>query len=143
MGGSVHTVSGLFVRHERMLLCRRHDRRTVWAGLWIAPGGHVGAGEAPESALRREMREELGVDVLEATFAYTVHVPPFGQEDSRVDRAYLVTRWDGEPANLDRGEHDDLGWFDRHQMAELAMPDAAHNSLIPFLAGRASMEGAL
>lgn len=143
MSGSVHTVSGLFVRDERMLLCRRHGRRTVWAGLWIAPGGHVQPEETPESALRREMREELGVEVLEASFAYTVHVPPFGEEDSRIDRAYLVTRWDGEPDNLDPAEHDDLGWFDRRQMDSLPMPDAAHNSLIPFLAGRASTVGDL
>lgn len=141
MAGTVHTVSGLLVRDERMLLCRRHPRRAVWAGLWIAPGGHVQDGESPESALRREMREELGVDVLEARFLYTVWVPPFGDEDARIDRAYLVTRWAGEPANLDRSEHDALGWFDREQMDALPMPDAAHNSLIPFLAGRATMLG--
>ncbi len=138
---TIHTVSGLLIRDERMLLCRRHERRAVWAGLWIAPGGHVQDGESPEDALRREMREELGVAVLDAAFAYTVRVPPFADEDARVDRAYLVTGWTGEPANLDLAEHDDLGWFDRREMDALPMPDAAHNSLIPFLAGRASVQG--
>ena len=44
--------------------CRR--RGTPLAGAWEFPGGKQQPGEAPLAALERELREELGIEVLEA-----------------------------------------------------------------------------
>ena len=51
-----------FVEHEeRLLLIRRaiNPARDRWA----LPGGYMDAGELPKAALRRELREEVGLDV--------------------------------------------------------------------------------
>src|SRR5215813_13893683 len=48
---------------ERVLLCRMADHRGVFPGQWALPGGGVEAGERIEDALRREAREELGVEL--------------------------------------------------------------------------------
>ena len=45
-----------------ILLQRRPEGRQM-AGLWEFPGGKVDADESPESALVRELKEELGIDV--------------------------------------------------------------------------------
>ena len=51
-----------FVTHaNRLLLIRRAVRPAK--GKWALPGGYMDAGEMPEHALQRELREEVGLDV--------------------------------------------------------------------------------
>lgn len=54
----------LLVRRGRVLLGRR--ARPPYAGTWDLPGGFIEAGETPERALARELREEIGVGVRRA-----------------------------------------------------------------------------
>jgi 8-oxo-dGTP diphosphatase len=45
----------------QILLARRPDTHLVAGGLWEFPGGKIEAGESPEEALRREIKEETGI----------------------------------------------------------------------------------
>ncbi len=54
-------VSALLMRDGAVLLVRRS--RGPFAGCWSLPGGKVEAGESLEDALRREVREETGLEV--------------------------------------------------------------------------------
>jgi nucleoside triphosphatase len=50
-----------------VLLCRMAPDRGVFPGQWALPGGGVEPGERIETALRREVREELGIELTSAT----------------------------------------------------------------------------
>jgi ADP-ribose pyrophosphatase YjhB (NUDIX family) len=57
----VPAVVALIVHRGRLLLGRR--ARPPYAGMWDVLGGFLEAGETPEQALERELREEVGVGV--------------------------------------------------------------------------------
>lgn len=66
-------VAAAVVIRDGTVLVDRRKPGTHLEGAWEFPGGKVEAGEAPEDALRRELREELGVevavgDILDVTF---------------------------------------------------------------------------
>lgn len=61
----LHVVAGLIADGDRIFITRRPDGRHQ-GGKWEFPGGKVHAGEAPIAALRRELREELGIEVQQA-----------------------------------------------------------------------------
>jgi len=69
------------------------------AGRWEFPGGKIEAAEAPEAAVRRELREELGV-----LASHVVELRSFRHDypDRSVEISlWLVTRFEGEPQGLD------------------------------------------
>jgi ADP-ribose pyrophosphatase YjhB (NUDIX family) len=58
-GGAVKAAGVLFVSPEKQILLMRR-KGADHAGEWSVPGGHVEAGERPETAAKREVREETG-----------------------------------------------------------------------------------
>jgi 8-oxo-dGTP diphosphatase len=103
-----------------ILLQKRPEGKQM-AGLWEFPGGKVEPSESPESALVRELREELGIevsalDLLPITFVSE----PLGARHL-VLLLYRCTQWQGEPAALDSPE---LRWFQPSDMHQLQMPPA-------------------
>lgn len=71
-------------------------------------------------AARRECLEELGVRIHDPR---PIHLSVPGP--SLTMHAFVVTRWDGEPANTAPEEHDRLAWFGQDELAglDLAQPD--------------------
>ena len=65
------------------LLCKMADDRGVFPGQWALSGGGVEPGERIEEALRREIREELGEQLL------LTEITPWTFSDSHQD----VCRW--------------------------------------------------
>jgi 8-oxo-dGTP diphosphatase len=59
----------LFDRHRRLMVYLRDDRPDIpFPNQWDFFGGHVEAGETPEEALVREVKEELGVELTQWSF---------------------------------------------------------------------------
>jgi len=59
---AIDVSAGLVFRDGKLLIALRHDD-THLGGLWEFPGGKREPGESFEDCLRRELREELGIEV--------------------------------------------------------------------------------
>lgn len=63
------TATAIIIRDNKLLVLKRNE--APFQGEWDFMGGYVNKGETPEQALYREIKEELGAEVREATFLGT------------------------------------------------------------------------
>jgi 8-oxo-dGTP diphosphatase len=115
----IHVVAGV-IRDAagRVLVAERPAGRHL-AGFWEFPGGKSDPGETPLDALRRELAEELGIEVQSAE--PLIAVPWTYPEKEIVLDAWLVTAFTGE---AHAREHAALRWVDPAALATLPMPPA-------------------
>lgn len=107
------TASGLVVDGAgAVLLARRAGEPKQ--GLWDLPGGFIDEGETGEEALRRELREEAGVDVEPGAFVGALP-DRYGDEGPWTINLYWEARIvSGEPAPAD--DVVELAWFPRKEL---------------------------
>jgi 8-oxo-dGTP diphosphatase len=113
---------------NRVLITQRPQGKQL-AGLWEFPGGKVDAGETPEAALVRELREELGIEVCEtclAPFTFASHGYP---NFHLLMPLFLCRNWDGE---ITAREGQELAWSRASRLDRYPMPPA-DLPLVPML----------
>ena len=94
-----HVAAGILRDGDGRVLISERLCDGPFNGLWEFPGGKIADGEAPIDALRRELVEELGVEITEAAAYMALH---HEYPDRIVDlEFFLVTAWRGEPAGLE------------------------------------------
>jgi 8-oxo-dGTP diphosphatase len=84
-----------------MLIAQRPEGRPL-AGLWEFPGGKVDPGEAPEEALIRELREELGIEVAAQDISPLTFVSHGYSDFHLLMPVYLCRRWKGRRSHGSR-----------------------------------------
>jgi len=104
----------------RILLAQRPEGKAL-AGMWEFPGGKVEAGESPEAALRREIHEELGIDLCDSCLAPFGFVTHEYEDFSLLMLLFLCRNWEGIPSGK---EGQALMWRRPKDMVDLPMPPA-------------------
>jgi 8-oxo-dGTP diphosphatase len=105
MAAPVDVAVAVLIRADGAVLLARRPESKVYAGYWEFPGGKVEPGELVADALRREIREELGIEI-ERTAPWITRVFVYPHATVRL-HFHRVTAWRGEPRAL---EHQAIAW---------------------------------
>jgi len=108
----VTIVGAAILRGGRVLAAQRAEPAAL-AGGWEFPGGKVEEGESDETALLRECREELAVDI-ELGHRLGTDITVNGSAVLRVWTARIIN---GEPVAV---EHAELRWLSLAELADVA-----------------------
>lgn len=115
----------LLMKEGKALLGLRSAERRTYPNCWDILGGFVEAGETVQTALVRELAEELGVTATTWTKLTVIDEPNPDVNGRGRYHVFLVTDWAGEIRMLG-DEHVRLDWFALAEAAELkalALPD--------------------
>jgi mutator protein MutT len=117
----IQVVAGVLTRLDGTVLAGRRSAGRSAAGQWEFPGGKVEPGEHPESALARELHEELGLDVVVGG-RIDRSVTLVG--DIEIDLAVYRVPWAGDGPSSST-DHDELRWLSPTELDGLdwAAPD--------------------
>ncbi len=119
MGTVVQVAAAALVDEQgRILLARRHQAKHQ-GGLWEFPGGKCEPGEPVETALVRELREELGIEAQ--VYRPLIRIPHDYGDRRVVLHIYRVTRWQGQPQGQ---EGQPLAWVEPSRLNDYPMPAA-------------------
>lgn len=105
---------------NRVLIAKRPEGKAM-AGLWEFPGGKVQKDELPESALVRELKEELNIDITESCLAPLTFASHVYEDFHLLMPLYACRIWRGELTPL---EGQSLKWVRPVQLVDYPMPAA-------------------
>lgn len=104
---------------HKLLLIQRSGAEASGAGTWEGVGGKIEPGESPEEAMRREIREEVGIEDID--MERIAYVSLRHDEKPLLIIAYLCYTY-SQQVQLSR-EHQAYCWADRAECERL-LPDA-------------------
>jgi 8-oxo-dGTP diphosphatase len=104
----------------RVLIAQRPEGKSM-AGLWEFPGGKVDAGETPEVALVRELKEELGIETATSCLAPIAFASHGYEKFHLLMPVFACRKWRGTPHGH---EGQALKWVMPMELSRHPMPPA-------------------
>jgi 8-oxo-dGTP diphosphatase len=112
----------LVIDHEQGTVLLVDHRK---AGLWLPTGGHVEPGEHPAATVRREAREELGIEAEfspvaghSPMFVTVTETAPATGRHTDVSLWFVLSAGMGQPLTPDPGEFRAARWWTRTQIED-------------------------
>ncbi|EIC30219.1 MULTISPECIES: Nudix family hydrolase [Methylomicrobium] len=115
----LQVAAGVIKNADGRILIARRDESLHQGGLWEFPGGKIEAGETPEQALFRELKEELDIDTLSAAPLITIH-HRYPDRDVTL-RVFLVDRFSGTAKGC---QEQPIRWVEPNELNRFAFPAA-------------------
>ncbi|KAA0020447.1 NUDIX domain-containing protein [Salinicola corii] len=122
-------------QHQRILLVRKRGSR--W---FMLAGGKLDAGETPEQALRREIREELGVQATDAELIGEATTVAANEADHRVHAHLFWTAIQGQAGA--HAEIAEIRWVDCDEAVTLPLAPLLRSKVLAIVRSRLGLEPA-
>ena len=109
-------VAALIVRKEKVLMVKR--KRKPSKDTWVLPAGYIDFGEHPLEALKREVKEETGLDVKKTSFLEVLQADDDPREPGHFVFFYRVTV-SGSKIKTDEEENKEIAWVDLKNLPKI------------------------
>lgn len=117
MTQKLNIVSGVIQLEGKFLLCHRINTE-YYPNHWSFPVGKVEANENNLDALRRELFEEINIQMIDAQALMTL----FDQNNNIEHHVFLVTEWKGKIKRKEPELCSAVNWFDLCELPEAITP---------------------
>jgi len=129
-------IGGLLIHNNKVLLIYHKKLNS-----WLPPGGHIEKNETPDDAVKREFKEELGLDVeilnkndipmggnivRQLAVPFYVNVHRVGGHD-HCCFFYLCKLKNTEKLKINKSELKDFGWFSAKELNQDCIPADVRN----------------
>lgn len=116
----------------KIFLAKRGQKSRNERGLWQIPGGGVEFGETLEDALKREVKEEHGIDVDIIKLLGVADHRISAEKQHWVSPVFLCRLKSGTPQILESDKCDEIGWFNREETQKIPLASSIQGSLHKF-----------
>ncbi len=114
-----HVAVGVLINNDNQVLIAKRPVDKHMGDKWEFPGGKVEDGETSQEALRREMQEELGIEIQSAEFLVDI-IHEYEDKKVILD-VYEVKQWLGEAQGM---EDQPLLWVEKNALENYEFPTA-------------------
>lgn len=108
----IDVVCGIIFKDDLVLLARRKKGKTL-EGFWEFPGGKLEKNETEASALKRELKEELGLEIYDIEF---IDVNEHSYDTFKIRLIAYRCKAFSSPIRLT--DHDKFEWVDKKDLSK-------------------------
>jgi 8-oxo-dGTP diphosphatase len=117
--------AAIFNHHGELLLVKRNSQDDFLPGVWEIPGGGTEFGEQPEEGLKREVKEECGIEIEvgQPVIVTDYYLERDGERVQRVEITYLCGLLGNSETIVLSDEHDSYVWKNLAKLDDLEITD--------------------
>lgn len=106
---------GVYILNSQNQLLLLFEKRKDGSITWAPPGGHLEFGEEFLDCVKREAKEEVNLDVVEAQL-WQVNNSITKPNWHYVNLDFLVSEYKGEPKIMEPNKCEKMGWYDLNNL---------------------------